>query len=49
MSDTTFYTNSQPRGQIVRWMLEELGVAYDTHWIEYGEQINEETMRSTDS
>jgi glutathione S-transferase len=39
MSDITFYTNPQSRGQIVHWMLEELGVPYDTEWIEYGEQM----------
>ncbi|PCI77144.1 MAG: glutathione S-transferase [SAR86 cluster bacterium] len=35
----TFYTNPQSRGQIVHWLLEELGVPYDTVWIEYGEQM----------
>lgn len=61
MSDITFYTNPQSRGQTVHWMLEELGVAYDTQWIEYvsrlqtrpaakhAVQINEDTMRSTAS
>lgn len=39
MSDITFYTNPQSRGQIVHWMLEELGVPYDTEWIGYGEQM----------
>ncbi len=39
MSDITFYTNPQSRGQIVHWLLEELGVPYDTEWIEYGEQM----------
>jgi glutathione S-transferase len=49
MSDITFYTNPQSRGQIVHWMLEELSVAYDTQWIEYEEQINEDTIQSTAS
>lgn len=49
MSDITFYTNPQSRGQIVHWMLEELSAAYDTQWIEYGEQINENTIQSTAS
>lgn len=35
MSDLTFYTNPQSRGQIVRWMLEECGAAYDTVVLEY--------------
>jgi glutathione S-transferase len=32
----TFYTNPQSRGRIVRWMLEEVGCAYDTEVLEYG-------------
>ena len=38
MSDTSlvFYTNPMSRGRIVRWMLEETGVAYDTRVIDYG-------------
>lgn len=36
MTALTFYTNPQSRGQIVRWMLEELGVPYDTVVLEYG-------------
>ncbi len=39
MSDMQFYTNPQSRGGIVHWMLEELGEPYDTHWINYGEQM----------
>ncbi len=39
MSDITFYTNPQSRGQIVHWLLEELGVPYDTKWIDYVEQM----------
>ena len=29
-ADIIFYTNPQSRGQIVRWMLEELAEPYDT-------------------
>jgi glutathione S-transferase len=37
MSDElTFYTNPQSRGRIVRWMLEEIGVPYETKIVEYG-------------
>lgn len=36
MSDLHFYTNPQSRGQIVRWMLAELGVDYETTVVEYG-------------
>jgi glutathione S-transferase len=39
MSDIVFYTNPMSRGQIVSWMLEELGEPYDTEWIEYGGQM----------
>jgi glutathione S-transferase len=31
-----FYTNPMSRGRIVRWMLEELGVPYQTELLEYG-------------
>ena len=31
-----FYTNPMSRGQIVRWMLEEVGCSYDTELLEYG-------------
>jgi glutathione S-transferase len=32
----TFYTNPQSRGRIIRWMLEEVGCAYDTQLLDYG-------------
>ncbi len=32
----TFYTHPQSRGRIVRWMLEEVGVPYDTVLLDYG-------------
>ncbi len=32
----TFYTNPASRGQIVRWMLEETGVPYETVVLDYG-------------
>ncbi|WKD49826.1 glutathione S-transferase family protein [Microbulbifer spongiae] len=34
--DLIFYTNPQSRGRIVRWMLEEVGVAYKTVVLDYG-------------
>ena len=36
MADLTFYTNPQSRGQIVRWMLEEVGAPYETVLLDYG-------------
>lgn len=32
-----FYTNPDSRGRIVRWLLEEIGVPYETRVIKYGE------------
>lgn len=31
-----FYTNPRSRGRIIRWLLEELGINYETKVIEYG-------------
>lgn len=37
MADTlTFYTNPQSRGQVIRWLLEELGQPYETVILDYG-------------
>jgi len=35
MTDLIFYTNPMSRGQIVRWMLEEVGAPYDTEILDY--------------
>jgi glutathione S-transferase len=35
MTELTFYTNPQSRGRIARWMLEEVGVPYDTVVLDY--------------
>ena len=35
MTALKFYTNPQSRGQIVRWMLEEVGQPYDTEILDY--------------
>ncbi|MFA5990121.1 MAG: glutathione S-transferase family protein [Sphingomonas sp.] len=40
MADSlVFYTNPMSRGQIVRWMLEETGVAYETKVLDYAEAM----------
>ena len=36
MADLTFYTNPMSRGQIVRWMLEEVGADYEQVILDYG-------------
>jgi glutathione S-transferase len=35
-ANLTFYTNPQSRGQIIRWMLEEVGAPYETVLLDYG-------------
>jgi len=35
MAELIFYTNPMSRGRIVRWMLEEIGVPYDTEIVPY--------------
>ena len=35
MADLIFYTNPMSRGQIVRWMLEEVGEPYETKIVDY--------------
>ena len=35
MADLKFYTNPMSRGQIVRWMLEEVGQPYDATIVDY--------------
>jgi glutathione S-transferase len=36
MSELVLYTNPMSRGRIVRWLLEELNVPYQTKIVEYG-------------
>ena len=36
MAELVFYTNPMSRGQTIRWMLEEVGVPYDTEILGYG-------------
>lgn len=36
MNELVFYTNPQSRGRIAHWMLEEIGLPYETVWLEFG-------------
>ena len=36
MAEVTFYTNPMSRGQIARWMLEEVGADYEQVILDYG-------------
>lgn len=40
--NTIFYTNPQSRGQIARWMLEEVGADYRQEILEYGDAMKSE-------
>lgn len=46
MAELVFYTNPQSRGQIVRWMLEEIGVPYETEILTYGGTMTQEPYKS---
>lgn len=46
MAKFTLYTNPQSRGRIVRWMLEELGAAYETHPLAFGAEMHGKTYRA---
>lgn len=39
MAELTFYTNPMSRGQIARWMLEEVGAEYDTVILGYADTM----------
>ena len=43
MAQLTFYTNPMSRGQIARWMLEEVGQPYEQVLLDYGT-----TMKAAD-
>lgn len=44
--DLIFYTNPMSRGQIVRWMLEEIGEPYETRVLDYASSMKAEPYLS---
>ena len=46
MADIIFYTNPMSRGQIVRWMLEEVGQPYDTEILDYASTMKGDSYRA---
>lgn len=46
MGELTFYTNPMSRGQIVRWMLEEVGAPYDTEILDYASSMKSPEYRA---
>ena len=45
-SEIIFYHNPMSRGQIVRWMLEEVGVPYDTEILDYASGMKGDEYRA---
>jgi len=45
-SELIFYTNPMSRGQIIRWMLEEVGAPYDTEILDYATSMKSEEYRA---
>ena len=41
-----FYTNPTSRGQSVRWMLEEVGMPYETELLDYDGGMRSEAYRA---
>ena len=44
--ELVFYTNPMSRGLIVKWMLEEVGVDYETRNLEYGDEMKSAEYRA---
>ena len=45
-SEIIFYHNPMSRGQIVRWMLEEVGAPYDTEILDYASSMKSDEYRA---
>ena len=46
MGELIFYTNPMSRGQVIRWMLEEVGAPYDTEILDYASSMKGEEYRA---
>jgi glutathione S-transferase len=46
MAEMIFYTHPRSRGRMIRWMLEETGVDYETVLLEYGESMQTAEFRA---
>jgi glutathione S-transferase len=46
MADIIFYHNPMSRGQIIRWMLEEVGAPYDTEILDYASTMKGDEYRA---
>ena len=46
MAELTFYTNPMSRGQIIRWMREEVGAPYDTEILDYASSMKGDEYRA---
>ena len=46
MADIIFYHNPMSRGQIIRWMLEEVGAPYDTEILDYASSMKSAEYRA---
>jgi glutathione S-transferase len=46
MSDIIFYHNPMSRGQIIRWMLEEVGAPYDTEILDFASRMKGDEYRA---
>jgi glutathione S-transferase len=46
MAELTFYTNPMSRGQIIRWMLEEVGAPYDAEILDYASSMKGDEYRA---
>jgi glutathione S-transferase len=46
MADIIFYHNPMSRGQIIRWMLEEVGAPYDTDILDYASTMKGDDYRA---